>query len=85
MISCCSTSGIRVTQSDGLQLWVQMGCPAHKLVLGVPFYGHTYVLSPNNTSYEPGTPIDRDAKVAGGMPYNQVRTTSKFLLHFISK
>jgi hypothetical protein len=52
-----------------------MGCPAHKLVLGVPFYGHTYVLSPNNTSYEPGTPIDRDAKAVAGMPYYQVRTT----------
>ncbi|PNF13876.1 Endochitinase [Cryptotermes secundus] len=61
-----------VNVAGGLQLWVDMGCPAHKLVLGVPFYGHAYVLSPNSTSYEPGTPIDRDAKVAGGMPYNQI-------------
>jgi hypothetical protein len=49
-----------------------MGCPPDKLVVGVPFYGHTYILSPNNTSYEPGAPIDKDAKVVGGMTYYQV-------------
>lgn len=60
-------------QNDGLQLWVDMGCPPDKLVVGVPFYGHVYILSPNNTSYEPGTPIDRNAKVGTGMSYYQVR------------
>jgi len=49
-----------------------MGCPPDKLVVGVPFYGHVYILSPNNTNYEPGTPIDRNAKVATGMSYYQV-------------
>jgi chitinase len=61
-----------LSQSDGLGLWEDLGCPAHKLVLGVPFYGHSYVLSANSTSYEPGTPIDKEAKAAGGMPYYQV-------------
>jgi hypothetical protein len=49
-----------------------MGCPPDKLVVGVPFYGHVYTLSPNNTNYEPGTPIDRNATVATGMSYYQV-------------
>ena len=43
-----------------------------KLVVGVLFYGHVYILSPNNTNYEPGTPIDRNAKVATGIAYYQV-------------
>jgi len=64
--------GLIFAQNDGLQLWVDMGCPPDKLVVGVPFYGHVYVLSPNNTNYEPGTPIDRNAKVATGMSYYQV-------------
>jgi hypothetical protein len=59
-----------------------MGCPAHKLVVGVPFYGHTYILSPNNTSYEPGALIDRDANVVGGMPYYQVGITRNIFTRF---
>jgi hypothetical protein len=50
-------------------MWVDMGCPTDKLVVGVPFYGHVCILSPNSTNYEPGTPIDRNAKVATGMSY----------------
>ncbi|KDR23755.1 endochitinase-like [Zootermopsis nevadensis] len=61
-----------VNVKDGLQLWVDMGCAPDKLVVGVPFYGHTYILNPNSTSHEPGTPIDRDAKVKGGMAYYQI-------------
>jgi len=51
---------------------VDMDCPMDKLVVGVLFYGHVYILSPNNTNYEPGTPIDRNAKVATGIAYYQV-------------
>jgi GH18 family chitinase len=67
-------------QNDGLQLWVDMGCPPDKLVVGVPFYGHVYTtLSTNTTNYEPGTPIDRNAKVAKGMSYYQVGNAYKSL------
>ena len=31
-------------QNDGLQLWVDLGCPKDKLIVGVPFYGRTYTL-----------------------------------------
>ncbi|XP_069697655.1 endochitinase-like [Periplaneta americana] len=60
-----------VNVNDGLQLWVDMGCPTDKLVVGVPFYGHTYVLSPNDTSYELGAPIDKNATIRG-MSYYQI-------------
>jgi len=49
-----------------------MGCPPEKLLVGVRFYGHVYKLSPNNTNYEPGTPIDRNAQEKRGMAYYQV-------------
>ncbi|XP_050726647.1 endochitinase-like [Eriocheir sinensis] len=35
---------------DGLQLWVNMGCPKDKLVVGVPFYGRTYTLGSPDTN-----------------------------------
>lgn len=37
-------------QEDGLQLWVNMGCPKDKLVVGVPFYGRTYTLGSPDTN-----------------------------------
>lgn len=37
------------TQNDGSELWHTLGCPKHKLIVGMAFYGRTYTLgSPDN-------------------------------------
>ncbi|CAH2239667.1 jg12443 [Pararge aegeria aegeria] len=33
-----------------LEYWLQQGCPAHKLVLGIPLYGRTFLLTNANNS-----------------------------------
>ncbi|XP_068083188.1 endochitinase [Anabrus simplex] len=48
---------------DGMRIFERMGCPAHKLVLGIPFYGRSFTLPQNTTSYALGTPA-----LGGGMP-----------------
>lgn len=52
-------------QNDTAALWVGYGCPKHKLVIGVPFYGRTYELASQDMSYI-GAPIERDS--LGGRP-----------------
>jgi chitinase len=42
----------------GGPLWNRAGCPLHKLVVGVPFYGHEFVVQGTN---QPGARIDQDA------------------------
>ena len=59
-----------VFQNDGLQLWVNLGCPPDKLVVGIPFYGRTYTLD-GNTSYEIGTHFSNGAGGGAPGPYTQ--------------
>ncbi|KAK8407627.1 hypothetical protein O3P69_002284 [Scylla paramamosain] len=53
--------------NDGLQLWVNLGCPKDKLIVGVPFYGRTYTLGSPNTN---GLRAPVKKWEGGGLPGN---------------
>lgn len=62
----------KLNVNDGSQLWVDMGCSPDKLVIGMAFYGRSYILG-DQSNTKPGAYIVKWEN--GGDPgeYTQAR------------
>lgn len=58
-----------------MQNWVNGGCPASKLIAGIPFYGKSFNLGQGNTNYEPKTRIDSNNPDGDAGPLTQAPGT----------
>lgn len=69
----------KLNVNDGAALWHSMGCPKHKLIVGMAFYGRTYTLGSkdNNKLHAPVKKWDTQ----GGLPGKFTNETG-FLAYF---
>ncbi|VVC32262.1 Hypothetical protein CINCED_3A021700 [Cinara cedri] len=56
--------------ADGMQLWVDLGCPQEKLVMGMAFYGRSFTLCDNKT-HDVDSPVNVQAGGGIAGPYTQ--------------
>ncbi|MCL4139090.1 UNVERIFIED_CONTAM: hypothetical protein GTU68_024012 [Idotea baltica] len=55
---------------EGIQLFVDYGAPKYKLVIGVPFYGRSFILK-NPENAEPGSRVGRNSSAGMAGKYTQ--------------
>lgn len=66
--SCASSP--QGSAKSAIKAWTTAGFPAHKIILGVPAYGHSYHVDPSNAydasgKLKPYVPFDKSKQPAG--------------------